>query len=427
MRQRSHKWNAKTAGERAYVRAGLWRSGRETSLGENLFRWSENNKLPDDSRSLLIRRDGNAREFETRRDVDIAKIDNVLTVRWKANPLRWFFNYNINYGRNSRKWIKLCDALKIWEEKLEKIRDQNCIKIKHAFLYNIKELLVISILHIESNNIHSNTINFFIWRIRLIKLSRLLSLLLFFLSETASQMAKSNWWTWQSDVLRSLIAKVTKRRGAREERRKERGRMRNIIKETVAGGCFSQAWSRRDDNTRTHRHLDATIVKLGQVKTRSVWDLLLGGRTGAGYRIGIIVLDRAVGLSLARDASRTRVLRGGPGDDIGSLIGQIPEKNALLRLLSLPHSISPLLFARSLASNLSPFPSRLPRCVTVSLPVSWKRRPVAYYRSPRRSREEKPGNYWVERDTWQRCFDFIRDQPLIRRLRITRIHKILRP
>lgn len=129
--------------------------------------------------------------------------------------------------------------------------------------------------------------------------------------------------------------------------------MRNIIKETVAGGCFSQARSRRDDNTRTHRHLDATIVKLGQVKARSVWDLLLGGRTGAGYRIGIIVLDRAVGLSLARDASRTRVLRGGPGDDIGSLIGQIPEKNALLRLLSLPHSISPLLFVCSLSLPIS--------------------------------------------------------------------------
>lgn len=176
--------------------------------------------------------------------------------------------------------------------------------------------------------------------------------------------------------------------------------MRNIIKETVAGGCFSQARSRRDDNTRTHRHLDATIVKLGQVKARSVWDLLLGGRTGAGYRIGIIVLDRAVGLSLARDASRTRVLRGGPGDDIGSLIGQIPEKNALLRLLSLPHSISPLLFVCSLSLPISPSPSssRLPRCVTVSLPVSWKRRPVAYYRSPRRSREEKPDNYWVELD-----------------------------
>lgn len=35
-----------------------------------------------------------------------------------------------------------------------------------------------------------------------------------------------------------------------------------------------------------------------------------------------------------REGSRTRILRGGPGDDIGSLIGQIPEKNALLRLLS---------------------------------------------------------------------------------------------
>lgn len=130
------------------------------------------------------------------------------------------------------------------------------------------------------------------------------------------------------------------------------GGKRNIIKEVMAGACFSQDRSRRDDNTRTHRHLGATIVKLGQVKVRSVWDLLLGGRTGAGYRLGIIVLDSpAVGLSREGCAYGTRILRGGPGDDIGSLIGQIPEKNALLRLLSLPHSISPSLFSFSIAAS----------------------------------------------------------------------------
>lgn len=53
-------------------------------------------------------------------------------------------------------------------------------------------------------------------------------------------------------------------------KRGKRGGKRNIIKGAMVGTCFSQDRSRRDDNTRTHRHLGATIVKLGQVKARSV-------------------------------------------------------------------------------------------------------------------------------------------------------------
>lgn len=59
---------------------------------------------------------------------------------------------------------------------------------------------------------------------------------------------------------------------------------------------------------------------------------------GAAYSLGIIVRASVhhAGLllseSIARAArTRTRSLRGGPRDDIGSLIGQISEKNALLR------------------------------------------------------------------------------------------------
>ena len=73
---------------------------------------------------------------------------------------------------------------------------------------------------------------------------------------------------------------------------------------------------------------------------------------GAAYSLGIIVRGPVL-LSLAlrvyREGCtyRTRSLRGGPRYDIGSLIGQIPEKNALLRppsslslSLSLPLSLS---------------------------------------------------------------------------------------
>lgn len=107
----------------------------------------------------------------------------------------------------------------------------------------------------------------------------------------------------------------------------------------MAKGCFSLARSRPDDNGRTHRHLGATIVKLGQVKARFVWEpAAIEGRTGAAYSLGIIVRTSAPrGFEVYREGCtyRTRSLRGGPRDDIGSLIGQIPEKNALLR----PHSL----------------------------------------------------------------------------------------
>lgn len=167
--------------------------------------------------------------------------------------------------------------------------------------------------------------------------------------------------------------------GRARKREKREGRKEKYNKRSHgAGACFSQDRSRRDDNTRTHRHLGATIVKLGQVKARSVWDLLLGGRTGAGYRLGIIVLDSAVGLSREGCASRTRILRGGPGDDIGSLIGQIPEKNALLRL-SLPYTISPSLFLSPSLALFFSLSLSIAAGHGISL-VSWGRRPMAYYR-----------------------------------------------
>lgn len=74
-------------------------------------------------------------------------------------------------------------------------------------------------------------------------------------------------------VVVSFVNRDERHRASGERRarkREKRGGKRNIIKEAMAGACFSQDRSRRDDNTRTHRHLGATIVKLGQVKARSV-------------------------------------------------------------------------------------------------------------------------------------------------------------
>jgi len=61
------------------------------------------------------------------------------------------------------------------------------------------------------------------------------------------------------------------REGERVERRGEerggRGGKRNIIKDAATGSpALADSRSRRDDNARTHRHLGATIVKLGQVR-----------------------------------------------------------------------------------------------------------------------------------------------------------------
>jgi len=103
--QWSHGWNAKTAGERSRAlnsaqRAGV---GRETSPGGNLFRWSENNKLPaGSSRSLLIRCDRNARAWNARHRIDTTEDRQhicILTVRWKVNRLfRWWLRI-INWHR----------------------------------------------------------------------------------------------------------------------------------------------------------------------------------------------------------------------------------------------------------------------------------------------------------------------------------------
>ena len=81
---------------------------------------------------------------------------------------------------------------------------------------------------------------------------------------------------------------------------------------------------------------------------------------GAAYSLGIIVRGPVL-LSLAlrvyREGCtyRTRSLRGGPRYDIGSLIGQIPEKNALLRppsSLSLPLSLSLSLSLSSFSAHV---------------------------------------------------------------------------
>lgn len=92
-----------------------------------------------------------------------------------------------------------------------------------------------------------------------------------------------------------------------------------------------------------------------------------------------------------REGSRTRILRGGPGDDIGSLIDQIPEKNALLRLLSpLPHSISPSL---SLSLSLVLFFS-FSIAAGHGVPASFVREaPDGLLSLPRRPRERESGNY----------------------------------
>lgn len=88
-------------------------------------------------------------------------------------------------------------------------------------------------------------------------------------------------------------------------------------------------------------------------------------------------------------ASRARILRGGPGDDIGSLIGQISEKNALLRLLFLPHSISPLL---SLSLSLSFPSSRSSPLVYISTSFV-KETPGGLLGSLPRFQEGQPDNY----------------------------------
>jgi len=73
-----------------------------------------------------------------------------------------------------------------------------------------------------------------------------------------------------SRTLHFLIAKINTtsawKKGGGGRRRKEKYNKRSREQEPA----LARVRSRRDDNARTHRHLDATIVKLGQVKARSV-------------------------------------------------------------------------------------------------------------------------------------------------------------
>jgi len=69
---------------------------------------------------------------------------------------------------------------------------------------------------------------------------------------------------------KSSVKKNTREREREREggvERRGRGGQRNIIKDAATGSpALADSRSRRDDNARTHRHLGATIVKLGQVR-----------------------------------------------------------------------------------------------------------------------------------------------------------------
>jgi len=141
----------------------------------------------------------------------------------------------------------------------------------------------------------------------------------------------------------------------------------------MAGACFSQDRSRQDDNTRTHRHLGATIVKLGQVKARSVWDLLLGGRTGAGYRLGIIVLDCC--RSISRGMHVPYAYPSGWSWRRHRFINRPDTREKCAFTTTLPFSLY-LAFALSLSLSLSLalfFSFSISFSHRVSLPVSWGR------------------------------------------------------
>lgn len=101
---------------------------------------------------------------------------------------------------------------------------------------------------------------------------------------------------WESVVSHKERIKVNARAQEREREKSlyNREALKTSGKETIKRSVSLAGWaverSHLNDNQRTHRHLDATIVKLAQVKCGS-FENLLEGRTGAGYRLGIIVPD----------------------------------------------------------------------------------------------------------------------------------------
>lgn len=180
--------------------------------------------------------------------------------------------------------------------------------------------------------------------------------------------------------------------GEHARKRGKRGGKRNIIKEVMVGVCFSQDRSRRDDNTRTHRHLGATIVKLGQVKVRSVWDLLLGGRTGAGYRLGIIVLDCC--RSISRGMRVPYAYPSGWSWRRHRFINRPDTREKCAFTTTLPASlylafILPFSLARSIFLFLDRCRSRCPLCQF----REGGARPDGLLTLSRRSQERELGNY----------------------------------